>query len=114
MTDCFAHLASCAGWQLCHPDTALASPPAWPAVHADIAEDIRTCVQALQRCGLEVLVHDYSRPDMPLHAVKVVVPGPCHIWPERANPRLYQVPVTLGWRDTPIAADALNPWDLYV
>lgn len=89
-------------------------PPAWPAAHADIAEDIHTCVQALQRCGLEVLVHDYSRPDIPLHTVKVVVPGACHIWPERANPRLYQVPVALGWRDTPIAADALNPWDLYV
>ncbi|MEN9985098.1 MAG: hypothetical protein RI925_600 [Pseudomonadota bacterium] len=97
-----------------HPAPPPASPPAWPAAHADIAEDIHTCVQALQRCGLEVLVHDYSRPDIPLHTVKVVVPGACHIWPERANPRLYQVPVALGWRDTPIAADALNPWDLYV
>ncbi len=97
-----------------YPGTEPTAPPAWPAVHADIAEDIRTCVQALQRCGLEVLVHDYSRPDIPLHTVKVVVPGACHIWPERASPRLYQVPVALGWRDTPIAADALNPWDLYV
>jgi ribosomal protein S12 methylthiotransferase accessory factor len=68
----------------------------------------------MRAVGHEVIVHDYSRPDIALATVKVVVPGACHIWPERANPRLLAVPPALGWRSEALTEEALNPCDLYV
>jgi ribosomal protein S12 methylthiotransferase accessory factor len=59
-------------------------------------------------------VFDHSRPDIPLRTVKVVVPGLCHIWPERGNPRLCHVPATLGWRSEPLQEHQLNSQALYV
>lgn len=76
--------------------------------------DIAQCVAAAGNCGMEVVVHDYTRPDIPLHTIRTVVPGACHIWPEFANPRLYRVPVQMGWRETPQNEGLLNPWPLYV
>lgn len=91
-----------------------AQMPQDAAQHADIADDIRLCVAAWRAVGHEVIVHDYSRPDIALATVKVVVPGACHIWPERANPRLLAVPPALGWRSEALTEEALNPCDLYV
>ncbi|BFO55545.1 TOMM precursor leader peptide-binding protein [Acidovorax sacchari] len=79
-----------------------------------IRADIAACVEAARRCGLEVVVHDYSRPDLPLRTVKTTLPGACHIWPELANPRLSRVPVAMGWRDAARDEGDLNPWPLYV
>lgn len=84
------------------------------ACHDDIADDIRAGVAAWRAQGREVIVHDYSRPDIALATVKVVVPGACHIWPERGNPRLLAVPVALGWLAAPCTPDTLNFCDLYV
>lgn len=80
----------------------------------DIADEIRRCVGIAASLGLETIVLDHTRPDLPLCTVKVVVPGLCHIWPELGNPRLYGVPVALGWRDTPMRESDLNPQALYV
>ncbi|WCM95192.1 TOMM precursor leader peptide-binding protein [Acidovorax sp. NCPPB 2350] len=79
-----------------------------------ISADIAACVAAARECGMEVVVHDYSRPDIPLRTVKTTLPGACHIWPELANPRLYRVPVAMGWRDAALKEEELNPWPLYV
>jgi oxazoline/thiazoline synthase len=42
------------------------------------------------------------------------VPGLCHIWPELGNPRLYGVPVAMGWRNAPLQEADLNSQALYV
>ncbi|WP_395316770.1 TOMM precursor leader peptide-binding protein [Variovorax sp. UC74_104] len=88
--------------------------PAVPGGRADIAAEIRRCVGIAASLGLETIVLDHTRPDVPLCTVKVVVPGLCHIWPELGNPRLYRVPVELGWRDTLVREADLNPQALYV
>jgi ribosomal protein S12 methylthiotransferase accessory factor len=88
-------------------------PPA-VAPSADIAEEIDRCVRIAASLGMETVVLDYTRPDIPLRTVKVVVPGLCHIWPELGNPRLYRVPVAMGWRHTPLQESDLNPQALYV
>jgi ribosomal protein S12 methylthiotransferase accessory factor len=85
-----------------------------PGERTDIAAEIRRCVGIAASLGLETIVLDHTRPDVPLCTVKVVVPGLCHIWPELGNPRLYRVPVDLGWRDTPVREADLNPQALYV
>lgn len=93
-----------------------AAPMRPPAVvpSADIAEEIDRCVRIAASLGMETVVLDYTRPDIPLRTVKVVVPGLCHIWPELGNPRLYRVPVAMGWRHTPLQESDLNPQALYV
>jgi ribosomal protein S12 methylthiotransferase accessory factor len=94
-------------------------PPRTPAdflspSHEDILEDVRTCVARAASVGLETLVLDQTRPDVGLHAVKVVVPGLRHFWPRFAPGRLYDVPVRLGWRDSPLGEAQLNPFPLFL
>ena len=94
-------------------DAATMRPPAM-ATGADIAEEIDRCVRIAASLGMEMVVLDYTRPDIPLRTVKVVVPGLCHIWPELGNPRLYRVPVAMGWRGSPLQESDLNAQALYV
>jgi ribosomal protein S12 methylthiotransferase accessory factor len=94
-------------------DAAPMRPPAM-AASADIAKEIDRCVRIAASLGMETVVLDCTRPDIPLRTVKVVVPGLCHIWPELGNPRLYRVPVAMRWRGTPLQESDLNPQALYV
>jgi bacteriocin biosynthesis cyclodehydratase domain-containing protein len=80
-----------------------------PARHADLRDDVTTCVERAAAAGLETLVVDQTRPDFGLHAVKVVVPGLRHFWPRFAPGRLYDVPVALGWRTRAATESELNP-----
>lgn len=84
--------------------------PAQPLCRVDL---VNHCVQAAAAQGLETLVLDYTRPDLPLHTVKVVVPGLCHIWPEYFTSRLDEVPRKLGWLAHGQSLDR-NPQPLYV
>ncbi|XJC77019.1 YcaO-like family protein [Delftia tsuruhatensis] len=102
-----------------HPLDGTDAPPQQPAQQADtappdIARAIAHCVDIARGLGLETIVYDHSRPDIPLYTVKVVVPGLCHIWPELGNPRLRDVPVALGWRSRPLQESEFNPQALYV
>lgn len=81
-------------------------PQAW---HADIRDDILHCLAQATRLGLEVLVLDYTRPDMVLATAKVIVPGSCHLFPYFAASRLYHVPVAMGLLDKPKTEDQMNP-----
>ena len=44
----------------------------------DISQDIEAVVDCLSQVGLETLVLNYSRADLPLKTARVVVPGLCH------------------------------------
>ena len=81
---------------------------------ADIADDVQTCIERAARLGLETMVLDQTRPDVGLHAVKVVVPGLRHFWPRLGPGRLYDVPVRLGWLARPRAEAELNPVPLHL
>ena len=78
------------------------------AVHADIGEDVLYCVNRAGKLGLKTLAIDYTRPDIPIHTARVVVPGLCHIWPQFGNRRLYKVPVDMQWRKAERSEDRLN------
>lgn len=80
----------------------------------DIKTDILTIETKLNQLGFETLVLDYSRANIPLKTVKVFVPGFCHIWPQLANQRLYQLPVKLGWLSTEKTQQSINSLSLYV
>lgn len=80
----------------------------------DLKVDILAIVSQLKRHNFETLVLDYSRDPIPLHTVKVFVPGLCHIWPQLANERLYQVPVNLHWLETANNENSINQHELYI
>lgn len=80
-----------------------------PPQQVDIRDDVRTCVAKAERAGMETLVLDLTRPDVDLHVVKVTVPGLRHFWPRFAPGRLYDVPVKMGWRSSPLTEAQLNP-----
>jgi ribosomal protein S12 methylthiotransferase accessory factor len=78
----------------------------------DLRDDLELCASRLHAAGLELLVVDYSRPDVALTTVKVMVPGLRHFWPRFAPGRLYDVPVRLGWLPRPWSEAELNPMPL--
>jgi ribosomal protein S12 methylthiotransferase accessory factor len=63
----------------------------------DIKQAVDECIARLGDAGLEVVVVDKSRPDIPLDTVHVVVPGLRHFWPRFGPGRLYEVPCRMGW-----------------
>ena len=85
-----------------------------PAGHAapettDTREDVERCRALVEARGMEFLVLDQTRPDIGMPVARVIVPGLRHFWERFAPGRLYDVPVALGRRDSPLAEEQLNP-----
>ncbi|MGF1679702.1 YcaO-like family protein, partial [Photobacterium minamisatsumaniensis] len=97
-----------------HPNDALEAEVPFTTSSDDMKEDILAIVEKLSNVQLETLVLDYSRAPIPLHTVKVFVPGFCHIWPQLANERLYQVPLKLKWLNEAKNENSINPLGLYI
>ncbi|MDU9002900.1 TOMM precursor leader peptide-binding protein [Sedimentitalea todarodis] len=68
----------------------------------------------LRERGIEMLILNQTRPDTMLPVVKVFAPGLRHFWPRFGPGRLYDVPVQMGWRDTPLTEADLNPTHLFL
>jgi oxazoline/thiazoline synthase len=64
--------------------------------------------------GMEMIVLDETHPDIGLPVAKVVVPSLRHFWPRFGPGRLYEVPVAMGWRTTPLTEPELNPVHLFL
>lgn len=80
----------------------------------NIRDGILHLKDELESVDLDLCVVDYSRPDVPLSTLKVIVPGLCHFWPQFAARRLYEVPVKMGWLSEPSSEYDLNPMSLYL
>jgi len=80
----------------------------------DVKDDVALCQELVEMRGMEMLVLDQTRPDIGLPVVKVIVPGLRHYWPRFAPGRLYDVPVTMGWLDEPLAEEQLNPVPMFL
>lgn len=77
--------------------------------YIDTREQVLACVRLAERHGLDFLVLDQTRPDIGVPVVRVIVPGLRHFYRRFAPGRLYDVPVKLGWRETPLPESDLNP-----
>ena len=75
----------------------------------DTREQAFACVDIAKRAGLDFLVLDQTRPDIETPVARVIVPGLRHFYRRFGPGRLYDVPVKLGLRDTPIPESDLNP-----
>ena len=96
------------------PNEQLSAEVPFTSSSGDIKDDILAIVERLEHFKLETLVLDYSRAPIPIHTAKVFVPGLCHIWPQLANERLYQVPVALNWLKQANTEATINPQALYI
>jgi bacteriocin biosynthesis cyclodehydratase domain-containing protein len=75
----------------------------------DTREQALACVAIANRAGLDFLVLDQTRPDIEAPVVRVIVPGLRHFYRRFGPGRLYDVPIKLGLRETPIPESELNP-----
>jgi len=71
-------------------------------------QQVDACVEIARKAGLDFLVLDQTRPDVETPVVRVVVPGLRHFYRRFGTGRLYDVPVKLGLRETPIAESDLT------
>ena len=76
---------------------------------ADARDEVERCRALVEARGMEFLVLDQTRPDIGMPVARVIVPGLRHFWQRFAPGRLYDVPVAMGRRDSPLAEDELNP-----
>jgi ribosomal protein S12 methylthiotransferase accessory factor len=73
------------------------------------AATLEGCLERLRSLSLDALLLDLSRPETGMSAARVIVPG-LRPWKPRFAPgRLYDVPVALGWRLSPLTEAELNP-----
>ena len=79
----------------------------------DLKTDVETCVAIAHQAGLETLVLDQTRPDIGMNVCRVIVPGLRHFWRRLGPGRLYDLPVQLGWLETPTPEEDLNPLSIF-
>jgi bacteriocin biosynthesis cyclodehydratase domain-containing protein len=101
-----------------HPYVMPVGDPVGPEAHAhDWTTDGKANVERIQSLvenhGMELHVMNLTHPDIGMPVVKVIVPGMRHFWPRFAPGRLYDVPVTMGWRTTPLTEAELNPTPIF-
>jgi ribosomal protein S12 methylthiotransferase accessory factor len=84
-----------------------------PTTH-DLREIVHLGVQRAARAGVDVLVHDLTRPSVEFAVAKVVAPGLRHFWRRLGSGRLYDVPAQLGWVATATREDGVNPVSVFV
>jgi len=73
-------------------------------------KQVDACVEVARQAGLDFLVLDQTRPDVETSVARVIVPGLRHFYRRFGAGRLYDVPVKLGLRDTPLAESELTPF----
>ncbi|MYD72332.1 MAG: TOMM precursor leader peptide-binding protein [Acidobacteria bacterium] len=103
-----ARLADCS-WLAPAADVPLGEASQFPVIEStDMRDDVEHCRALVEARGMEFLVLDQTRPDIGMPVVRVVVPGMRHFWARFAPGRLYDVPVSLGFRERPLDEADLN------
>ena len=104
-----ARLADCP-WLAPAADAPLCKASQYAAIEStDTRDDVEACRALAEARGMEFLVLDQTRPDIGMPVVRVIVPGMRHFWARFAPGRLYDVPVSMGFRKCPLAEADLNP-----
>ena len=75
----------------------------------DSRDDVAHCRTLVEERGMEFLVLEQTRPDIGMPVVRVIVPGMRHFWARFASGRLYDVPVSMGYRQDRCPESDLNP-----
>lgn len=98
----------------CLPDANAPASTLPEASASNLKDALEVCLDILKARDLNMLVLDQSRPEIDFSTVRVVVPGLRHFWRRLAPGRLYDVPVQLGWRETPCPEEDLHPMGFFL
>ena len=99
-----------ASWLAPAADQPLRKASDYPVTEStDTREDVENCRARVEAAGMEFLVLDQTRPDIGMPVARVIVPGMRHFWARFAPGRLYDIPVSIGRREHPLAEADLNP-----
>ncbi|NQZ58560.1 MAG: TOMM precursor leader peptide-binding protein, partial [Lentisphaeraceae bacterium] len=79
-----------------------------PHPYQSLKDDIYYCRDKVTELGMEMLVLNYSRPDINMSTAKVIVPGMSHFWKRLGPGRLYEVPLKLKWLDRCLTEPEMN------
>ena len=102
-------LAECS-WLAPAADEPPCTASRYPVIEStDTREDVERCHALVEAKGMEFLVLDQTRPDIGMPVARVIVPGMRHFWARFAPGRLYDAPVSMGYREHPLAEADLNP-----
>lgn len=101
-----------------HPYVLPHGNPVGPLAHAhdwdfDGKANVERVAALVEGQGMELHVVNMTHPDVGMPVVKVMVPGMRHFWPRFAPGRLYDVPVTMGWRNSPLSESELNQTPIF-
>lgn len=101
-----------------HPYVFPQGDPIDPETHAhdwttDGKANVERVAALVENHGMELHVMNMTHPDVGMPVVKVMVPGMRHFWPRYAPGRLYDVPVTMGWRSAPLTEAELNQTPIF-
>ena len=83
-------------------------------METDLKIWIEAYVDRAYKLGLETIVLDMTRPDVGLSVARVMVPGLRHFWRRLAPGRIYEVPAKMGWANSPMQEEDLNPISLFL
>ncbi len=104
-----ARLSDCS-WLSPAANAPLTQGSQFPVIESeDMREDVEQCRSLVEARGMEFLVLDQTRPDIGMPVVRVIVPGMRHFWERLAPGRLYDVPVSMGRRASPMSEADINP-----
>lgn len=101
-----------------HPYVFPTGEPIGPQAHVhdwttDGKANVERVAALVESHDLELHVMNLTHPDVGMPVVKVMVPGMRHFWPRLAPGRLYDVPVAMGWRSSPLTEAQLNPTPIF-
>ncbi|MBV8187385.1 MAG: TOMM precursor leader peptide-binding protein [Alphaproteobacteria bacterium] len=81
---------------------------------SDLKEAVDLCNRRVAEKGFEMIVLDHSRPEIDFAAARVVVPGLRHFWARLRAGRLYDAPAALGWVESPLDEETVNPLPFFL
>lgn len=81
---------------------------------ANVYDSVMFCLEKVKALGMETLVLNLTRRDIGMPVVRVMIPGLRHFWKRLGKGRLYDVPVKMGWLDSPLKEEDMNPIGLFI
>jgi len=81
---------------------------------ATLEQGISILIEQLGNVDVSLLMHDISPPEVRFNVVKMIAPSLRHFWRRTAPGRLYDVPVKMGWLDSPLTEVQLNEQSIII
>lgn len=106
-------LASCSWWQPQPGETVDLATKRTSQFH-DAVSALEHCLEICAAHHLSLYYVDLLRESIAVPAARAVVPGLRHYKPRFAPGRLYDVPIKIGWQESPTVEARLNPVPLIV